>query len=67
MATEQDLPSLSDAAHCWVCPHCGMPLPDYPLNSYHWEHCDPRPPRRQRGLCMDLFDEPSNTYERDDT
>lgn len=29
---------------CFVCRFCGAQLPDYPLESSPYSHCDPRPP-----------------------
>ena len=29
-----------------VCPLCSTVLPDWPLDSGPYDHCDPRPPRR---------------------
>ena len=31
-------------ARCFVCRFCGAQLPDYPLDSAPYSHCDPRPP-----------------------
>jgi hypothetical protein len=45
-----------------VCPHCEQPLLDYVVDSYPWEHCDPRPP-----MCK-VFDAHTNsvrTYQPD--
>lgn len=41
----------------FVCPHCNTALPDYAPDSFHWEHCDPRPPKRGASLADILADE----------
>lgn len=43
-SSQTEFPSLA-GTHCFVCQFCGAVLPEYPLDSHRFSHCDPRPPQ----------------------